>query len=323
MNNARFTIFLSISVFLHAIVLTCLVLAKSATFVALPPQENVIFMQVVPIGAINNLKPKIEENNLKVSDQDTKKVDNASAQAAPSEENKKPQQEEPVENKKQAEPEIQAPTPQPEQQQPALDEKEPEPKAEEPKPKPVVEEKKPEPIAKEKEVTKPKPKPEPVKPKKIDDDLDLNSLEKDLAKKVQDKNKEKPSSGKLENAKNKSGNTSKDKGKALSDKYDSNSPESITAKALMQRRIEENWGKPPSMRDYENLKVKVHLKLDMNQNVISVAGFEFLNESVPDNVQFVIKESIIRAIKLSEPFDMLSLEYYSSWNDNVLVFSYK
>ena len=299
MNNTRFTIFLSISVFLHVILFICLVLAKSTAFMDLPPQETVIFMQVVPIGAINNLKPKIEANNLKVSDQDTKKVESISEDIKPAPENKKPQQEEPVENKKQAESEVQDPKPQLEQQQqPALDEKEPEPKVEE-------------------------PKPESAKPKKTADDLDLNSLEKDLAKKVQDKNKEKASSGKLENAKNKSGNTSKDKGNSLSDKYNSNSPESVTAKALMQRRIEENWGKPSSMRDYEKLKVKVRLKLDINQNVISVAGFEFLNESVPDNVQFVIKESIIRAIKLSEPFDMLSLEYYSSWNDNVLVFSYK
>jgi hypothetical protein len=57
--------------------------------------------------------------------------------------------------------------------------------------------------------------------------------------------------------------------------------------------------------------------------VQDIYDFEFLNEAPPPHIQAVIKESIIRAIKLSEPFDMLSLENYDAWSQNSLTFSYK
>ena len=77
------------------------------------------------------------------------------------------------------------------------------------------------------------------------------------------------------------------------------------------------------MRDYEKLKIQVKVTLNINQLVEEISDFIFLNEVVPLNIQNVIKESIIRAIKLSEPFDMLSLDNYDYWHSNSFIFSYK
>ena len=158
---------------------------------------------------------------------------------------------------------------------------------------------------------------------KKNDDLDLQNLKKTLTKNIEDKNNEKLSEGKKENSNKKSGSKNKDNITSKTDKYDNQSSESINAKFLLQKKIENNWSKPPSMRDYSKLKIKVKVKLNINQQVDEIYNFVFLNEIPPTNVQNVIKASIIRAIKLSEPFDMLSLEDYDNWQNNSFIFSYK
>jgi hypothetical protein len=324
MKNERFIFFVLVSIILHLVLLIGIVLSKSVRFLKIPPQENVVFMHVLPMGKINNVKTRTEQQSDLPVQEEAKKVEKPAEQIKPEptkelQPEPEPIKEEPKETPQEDQKEVVAPqgpvvdntkTPEPERPEP----EKPEPIKEQPKEEP----KKPEPIKKKPEDEKKKP----VKKKK-EDELDLKNLEKSLVKSLQDNNKEKASEGDQDKSKKKSGGKSQDNQTSSSDNYDPNIPESVTAKALLQKRIEGNWGKPPSMRDYEKLKVRVKLKLDMNQNIQEISGFEFLNETVPENVKNAIKESIIRAIKLSEPFDMLSLEHYAYWHDNSLVFSYK
>jgi hypothetical protein len=327
MKNERFIFFVLVSIILHLILLIGIVLSKSVRFLKIPPQENVVFMHVLPMGKINNVKTRTEQQSDLPVQEEAKKVEKPAEQIKPEpakepEPEPEPIKEEPKETPQEDKKEAVDPQPAHEEQM-VDDTNTPEPEKSEPKkPEPIKEQPKEEP---KKAPIKKKPEDEKKKPvkKKKEDELDLKNLEKSLVKSLQDNNKEKASEGDQDKSKKKSGGKSQDNQTSSSDNYDPNSPESVTAKALLQKRIEGNWGKPPSMRDYEKLKVRVKLKLDMNQNIQEISGFEFLNETVPENVRNAIKESIIRAIKLSEPFDMLSLEHYDYWHDNSLVFSYK
>ena len=299
MRTDNFTFFLLVSVVLHILLLIGLVLSKGLNFLDVPPQENVIFMHILPVADINNVKTRQQKQSEAPEKEEAKKVE------ADNQESQKPKPvDKPVDSKKaEAEPNSNSKA----ADIPAEKAKEPEKVAPKEKPKESTKEKSP-------AAKKPIPK---------DKDLDLNSLEKSLQKSANDKNKEKPSEGVKDKSNKKSGGKNQDDQTSSSDNYNTESPESITATTLLRSKIESNWVKPPSMRDYENVKIRVRLKLDMNQTVQEISGFEFLNEAVLENVKAAIKESITRAIKLSEPFDMLSLEHYNHWHDNVLIFGYK
>jgi outer membrane biosynthesis protein TonB len=302
MKNERFIFFTLLSIVIHLLFFVAVALLKSVKFTRIPPQENVVFMHVMPLGKINNIKTRNQKQSDAPEKEEAKKVEKQEDAKLP----------EPIKSPEQNKPEE--PKPVPKEAVTPKTEPVPEPA------KPEVKEVKPEKIE---QPAKPEPKKEAKtqdaaqkkkddKPKKKSDDLDLNKLMQSL----EDKNKEKASVGKLDKSNKKSGGSGQDKQTSSSDNYDQNSPESLTAKTLLQKRIESNWGRPPSMRDYESLRVKVKLKIDINQNIQEISGFEFLNEAVPEHVKNAIKESIIRAIQLSEPFDMLSLEHYDYWNNN-------
>ncbi len=314
--QARFNFFLLLSLTIHVVLAVVLFASKSIKFIKPLPQESVVFMHVVPMSEVNNLLTRAQPNDEKAVLEEAKMVENSSAPDEAPQTEEKMHQSKIEETKKldTAEPVDQLLDEAPQKLSQDLVEQTPLPEKIEPKtaPKEIKEPVKP----------KEKPqKPKPIKPK--EDTFDLKSLEKDLLKKSQDQNQEKASSGDKDKSKIKSGAKSQDNLNTSSDQYDDQAPESITAKVLMQKRIENNWSKPPIMRDYDKIKIKVKMELDMNQSVVNISGFEFFNEDIPPYLQEIIKESIIRAIKLSEPFDMLSLEYYSSWSSNVLIFSYK
>lgn len=166
--------------------------------------------------------------------------------------------------------------------------------------------------------TKPTP---PAKSQKSKKEINLKELEKFLSQKSQ-VNKEKVSEGTKDKSNKKSGSTNKDDQDSSSTKYNPNMEEFVNARTLLKQRIENNWNKPPSMRDYDKLQVRVDLTIDLNQDVESISNFEFLNESVPESVKIAIKDSIIRAIKLSAPFDFFSIEHYEHWKNISLNFSY-
>jgi hypothetical protein len=296
-------------------------LCKSIKFTTIPPQEQVVFMHIMPVAKINNIKHRNEKQNDLPEKLEAKKVDKQgdnNQKAAPKVETK------PIEKPAEIEPKI-VPTelsnPKPEKvlEPKPVEKTEPRKK---PEPKPAETTKK-EPAKQDKTKEKSQEKAKEKPKKKEKDELDLSSLEKSLTQSIRDANKEKASEGDKDKSKHKSGGKNHDNQTSNSSNYDENSQEAITVKALLQKRIESNWSKPSSMRDYENIKVRVHLKIDMNQNIQEISGFEFLNENAPENVKNVIKESIIRAIKLSNPFDILNIEDYEYWHDNWLIFSYR
>jgi hypothetical protein len=324
--NGRFSFFLIFSVILHLILLILIMLCKTVKFITEPPQEQVVFMHIMPLAKINNIKTRNEKQNDLPEKLEAKKVDKQHTiqpeiqqQQAPEpakyqelEVNNKQVDRQKLPIKSDLEPKEAAIKQDPIKQDPIA-----QPKAQEDK------KAKTEPIKQEKKLEKQPDKPKKKPAKKDSDDLDLGSLEKSLAKSVKDSNKEKASEGDMDKSKHKTGGKNKDNQTSSSSNYDANNQEAITSKSLLQKRIESNWSKPSSMRDYENIKVRVRLQIDMNQNIQEISGFEFLNEDAPQNVKNAIKESIIRAIKLSDPFDMLDIEYYQYWHDNSLIFSYR
>lgn len=329
--NGRFSFFLIFSVILHLILLILIMLCKTVKFIAEPPpQEQVVFMHIMPLAKINNIKTRNEKQNDLPEKLEAKKVDKQHTIQPTIQPEIQQQEPEPAKyqelevNNKQADsqkPPIKSDAASNE----AATTKDPINKDPIAQPTKDLEPKKAktEPIKQEKKLEKQPDKPKKKPAKKNADELDLGSLEKSLAKSVKDSNKEKASEGDMDKSKHKTGGKNQDNQTSSSSNYDANNQEAITSKALLQKRIESNWSKPSSMRDYENIKVRVRLQIDMNQNIQEISGFEFLNEDAPQNVKNAIKESIIRAIKLSDPFDMLDIEYYQYWHDNSLIFSYR
>ncbi len=305
-------------------------LCKTVKFITEPPQEQVVFMHIMPLAKINNIKTRNEKQNDLPEKLEAKKVDKQHT-IQPTIQPEIQQQQAPEPAKYQ---ELEVNNKQADRQKlpikSDLEPKEATIKQEPIKQDPIAQPKayeakkaKTEPIKQENKLEKQPDKPKKKPAKKDSDDLDLGSLEKSLAKSVKDSNKEKASEGDMDKSKHKTGGKNQDNQTSGSSNYDANNKEAITSKALLQKRIESNWSKPSSMRDYENIKVRVRLQIDMNQNIQEISGFEFLNEDAPQNVKNAIKESIIRAIKLSDPFDMLDIEYYQYWHDNSLIFSYR
>ncbi len=286
---------------------------RSVKFIPIPAQEQVVFMHVMPLSKVNNVKTRNEKLNKLPEKNNAKKVDkqpNEYQVKSPAPELKELELQQLSDSKPKVKPqEEKSRTELPTQPDGTKVDK--------------IQEIKKQPIKQEKQTEKKTNKPKVKSQKEDVDELDLGNLEKSLIKNIKDLNKEKASQGDKDKSKNKTSGVGQDDKTSSSSNYDDNSAESVTAKVLLQKRIESNWSKPSSMRDYENIKVKVRLKIDMNQNVQEISGFEFLNENVPGNVKNAIKESIIRAIKLSDPFEMLDIEHYQYWHDNLLIFSYK
>lgn len=292
--DRRFNIFLSISITLHAIFFTLFAISKNFYKPYKQSQEHVFFMHVVSMSDINNIQTRFKKKSKLPQIENAKKVD-----APVSKPSKTPPQ---VKDIHQATKTDKATQPQKAEIKPTEFTPKPEPKKQ-----PSYEIK-----------TKPKSATKHQKPKK---EIDLKELEKFLSQKSQ-VNKERASEGTKDKSNKKSGSTNQDDQDSSSAKYNPNMEEFANARTLLKQKIENNWNKPPSMRDYDKLQVRVDLTIDLNQDVDSISNFEFLNESVPEGVKIAIKDSIIRAIKLSAPFDFFAIEHYEHWKNITLNFSY-
>jgi len=287
--DRRFNVFLLISITLH-VAFFALFASKKFYKPYKQSGEHVFFMHVVSMSDINNIQTRLKKKSKLPQIEDAKKVD-----ATP---NKQPKVSPQIKDTPQAikaDKEIQTPTTKPTDK----------PKKVEPKNVIPYEIK-----------TKPK---SPAKPQKHKKEINLKELEKFLSQKGQ-LNKERASEGTKDKSNKKSGSKNKDDQDSASTNYNPNMQEFANARTLLQQKIESNWNKPPSMRDYNKLHIKVNLMLDLNQDINSISNFEFLNESVPDSVKVAIKDSIIRAIKLSAPFDFFAIEHYEHWQNIPLVF---
>lgn len=286
--DRRFNIFLSISITLHTIFFTLFAISKNFYKPYKQSQEHVFFMNVVNMSDINNIQTRFKKKSKLPQIENAKKVD-----ATVSKPSKTPPQ---VKDIRQATTKDKATQPQKAEIKPSEFASKSEPKKQ-----PSYE-----------------IKAKPQKPKK---EIDLKELEKFLSQKSQ-VNKERASEGTKDKSNKKSGSTNKDDQDSSSAKYNPNMEEFANARTLLKQKIESNWNKPPSMRDYDKLQVRVDLTIDLNQDVDSISNFEFLNDSVPEGVKIAIKDSIVRAIKLSAPFDFFAIEHYEHWKKITLNFSY-
>jgi len=295
--DRNFNVFLLISITLHIACFTLFAVSQNFYKPYKQSQEHVFFMHVVSMSDINNIQTRLKKKSKLPQVENAKKVD-APVSKTPKTHSQIKEIPQAIKNEASPQTPITRPTDKPKQPT-------------EPKPKqtklPPFEIK-----------TKPK---SPTKPQKSKKEIDLKELEKFLSQKSQ-VNKERASEGTLDKSNKKSGSTNKDDQDSSSTNYNPNMEEFANSKTLLKQKIESNWNKPPSMRDYNKLHVRVNLTLDLNQEIDSISKFEFLNESVPDVVKVAIKDSITRAIKLSAPFDFFAMEHYEHWKNIPLIFSY-
>ena len=83
---------------------------------------------------------------------------------------------------------------------------------------------------------------------------------------------------------------------------------------FIMNQINNNWTRPPGIKNIENLTIKLVITLDINGYVTSI--------SIPSSTDKIIKEdkslkpyldSAIRAIKKSSPFEGLQKHRYNIW----------
>ena len=93
-----------------------------------------------------------------------------------------------------------------------------------------------------------------------------------------------------------------------------NEEEMLAIVNVLMMQINNNWTRPPGIKNIENLTIKLVITLDINGYVTSI--------SIPSSTDKIIKEdkslkpyldSAIRAIKKSSPFEGLQKHRYNIW----------
>ena len=150
-------------------------------------------------------------------------------------------------------------------------------------------------------------KPKKIKKKKDPIKKNFDDMLKNLAKKelVQELNTKEDIDKKIKNLSQKkinNKNTSPDK------------KELLTIVNVLMMQINNNWTRPPGIKNIENLTIKLVITLDPNGYVTSI--------SIPSSTDNMIKEdkllrpyldSALRAIKKSSPFEGLEKHRYNIW----------
>ncbi len=90
---------------------------------------------------------------------------------------------------------------------------------------------------------------------------------------------------------------------------------------ILRSQIDNNWTRPPGIKNIENLSFKLIISLDPNGNVINI--------KVPLRTENLIKKNVflkpylnsaIRAIKKTSPFEGLEKHRYNIWKSNIINF---
>ena len=88
---------------------------------------------------------------------------------------------------------------------------------------------------------------------------------------------------------------------------------------ILRSQIDNNWTRPPGIKNIENLSFKLIISLDPNGNVINI--------KVPLRTENLIKKNVflkpylnsaIRAIKKTSPFEGLEKHRYNIWKSNII-----
>ena len=97
--------------------------------------------------------------------------------------------------------------------------------------------------------------------------------------------------------------------------------ELLTIANILRSQIDNNWTRPPGIKNIENLSFKLIITLDPNGNVINI--------KVPLKTENLIKKNVflkpylnsaIRAIKKTSPFEGLEKHRYNIWKSNIINF---
>ncbi len=97
--------------------------------------------------------------------------------------------------------------------------------------------------------------------------------------------------------------------------------ELLTIANILRSQIDENWIRPPGIKNIENLSFKLIIALDPNGNVTKI--------KIPVRTENLIKKntylkpylnSAIRAIKKTSPFEGLEKHRYNIWKSNIINF---
>ena len=97
--------------------------------------------------------------------------------------------------------------------------------------------------------------------------------------------------------------------------------ELLTIANILRSQIDNNWTRPPGIKNIENLSFKLMITLDPNGNVINI--------KVPLRTENLIKKNVflkpylnsaIRAIKKTSPFEGLEKHRYNIWKSNIINF---
>tara|TARA_Y100001968_G_C19353534_1_gene715970 strand:+ start:612 stop:1364 length:753 start_codon:yes stop_codon:yes gene_type:complete len=134
------------------------------------------------------------------------------------------------------------------------------------------------------------------------DDMLKNLAEKDILQNTEDENN---INKKIENLSKKNIDTQS---------INTNKKELNTIVNILMTQINNNWTRPPGIKNIENLTIKISITLDPYGNVTSINIPSSTNRKIRDD-KFLrpYLDSAIRAIKKSSPFEGLEKHRYNIW----------
>ena len=304
-EDKKFQYALVISTILHIILIGIFIFGVPSFFEKLPPEENVITFEMLQLSEVVNVKIQSPNTKPQEDPEKAKKVEKA----------KKPQETKPEEKKEE-----------PKKQEEAK-KAEPETKQEEEKPKEPLKTTKAEPVAPKKEEKEPlnkktlvkkeekkdTPKPKP-KQKKQEEDI-IDSLLKNL---------EEASEGEQTKSDKKIQETTDNKGKyARSERFDEESPLSMTELMLIRQQIEKNWNLQRflGINGIQEIKIFTYIKLNQKGEIVDAI---IVKNHCPPHMSDICKslaESVIQAIWSSNPIENLVPTRYNIWGELNITFT--
>ena len=90
---------------------------------------------------------------------------------------------------------------------------------------------------------------------------------------------------------------------------------------LLMNQINNNWTRPPAIKGYENLVIKIDIYLTPSGSVYSIVESSNVKKLVEENIHLKpLLDSAIRAIKKSSPFEGIQKYSYNKWKKNTINF---
>lgn len=187
---------------------------------------------------------------------------------------------------------------------------------------------KPVPLVKTQDAPKPKEKPvTPTKSELTAPPEDIKKKDDKADKKKEDTKKEKKSEDDLaavlksvekaaqaQNTPDKKTEKGGADAKAKSDNYDNTVPLSITEMDLIRGQIEKNWSPPIGARDAYDLRVLMHISLNIDGTVTNVE-IDDTSRYASDPIFRAAADAAMRAVQISSPLKGLDPGKYGSWKE--------